>query len=62
MQRGNSGAVVVDAQGSSEVMTEMLRGTVAIPPTIRVKHGARVQVLVARDVDFRSVYRLRAAR
>ena len=39
-------------------MTGILQSTVDIPPTISVAPGTRVQVLVARNVDFRSVYRL----
>ena len=53
-----SGTVVIDPTTSENVMTEALRGTVDIPPTITVPNGARIQVLVARDVDFRSVYEL----
>src|SRR6185437_4540573 len=53
------GTVVLDPTASEDVLTEILRGTVNIPPTIRVRNGARIQVLVARDVDFRSVYELR---
>lgn len=52
------GTVVLDPTGSEDVLTEILRGTVSIPPTIRVHNGERIQVLVARDVDFRSVYEL----
>ena len=37
---------------------EVLRNTIAIPPTIRVLPGARIMVTVIRDVDFRAVYRL----
>ncbi len=55
------GALVVNPSGSEEVMTEALRGTVAIPPTVTVPQGTRVEVLVARDLDFRSVYTLRMA-
>ena len=58
-QQSSSGtAVVVSPQESSSIATEILKSTVAIPPTIRVAQGSRVQVLVARDVDFRSVYAL----
>jgi type IV secretion system protein VirB10 len=53
-----SGTVILDPTASEDVLTEMLRSTVNIPPTIRVRNGARIQVLVARDVDFRSVYAL----
>ena len=39
-------------------MTGILQSTVDIPPTVSVAPGTRVQVLVARNVDFRSVYHL----
>jgi type IV secretion system protein VirB10 len=54
------GTVVLNPTASEDVLTEILRSTVSIPPTIRVSNGARIQVLVARDVDFRPVYELRA--
>jgi type IV secretion system protein VirB10 len=52
------GTVVLDPTASEDVLTEILRGTVNIPPTVRVRNGARIQVLVARDVDFGPVYEL----
>jgi type IV secretion system protein VirB10 len=57
-RRQGSGAIVYNAQGSRDVATEALRGSVAIPPTISVAPGARVVVTVVRDIDFRAVYRL----
>ena len=53
-----SGTVVLDPTASEDVLNDILRSTVNIPPTIRVRNGARIQVLVARDVDFRPVYEL----
>ena len=47
-----------NAQGASQVMTEVLRNTINIPPTINIAQGERVQILFARDVDFRPVYAL----
>lgn len=52
------GTVVLDPTASEDVVNEILRSTINVPPTIRVRNGARIQVLVARDVDFRSVYEL----
>lgn len=56
---GSGGGVVLGPQGSRDVITEVLRSTVSIPPTVTKKQGERIQILVARDVDFRSVYALR---
>jgi type IV secretion system protein VirB10 len=57
---GNGNSVVIGTGGVHDVMTEVLKSTVAIPPTVVVHQGARAQILVARDVDFRGVYDLRA--
>jgi type IV secretion system protein VirB10 len=58
--RGGNGTVIVDPSASQGVMTEVLKGTVNIAPTVVKQQGDRIQVLVARDLDFRSVYELRA--
>jgi type IV secretion system protein VirB10 len=59
--QNSSGSVVVSPSTSTDVMTEVLRGTLNIPPTVTKAQGDRIQVFVARDVDFRSVYALRMA-
>jgi type IV secretion system protein VirB10 len=58
--RNSGGTVILDPSASQGVMTEALKGTVNIAPTVTKKNGDRIQVLVARDVDFRSVYELRS--
>ncbi|HTT07027.1 MAG TPA: type IV secretion system protein VirB10 [Steroidobacteraceae bacterium] len=58
---GNSGAVIYNPGATQDVMTEVLRSTVAIAPTVIKRNGDRIEVLVARDVDFASVYTLRGA-
>jgi type IV secretion system protein VirB10 len=55
-----TGPVIYNPSGSQSVMTEVLKGTINIAPTITKPQGDRVQVLVARDLDFRPVYELRA--
>jgi type IV secretion system protein VirB10 len=57
---GGGGAVVLSPPGSRDAITEVLRNTVAIPPTVIKNQGERIQILVARDVDFRPVYALRS--
>ena len=58
---GNGGTIVLNPSTSSDVATEVMRGTLNIPPTIDKAQGDRIEILVARDVDFRSVYALHAS-
>lgn len=60
-RENSSGSVVVSPSTSTDVMSEVLRSTVSIAPTVTKAQGDRIQVLVARDVDFRPVYALRVA-
>lgn len=57
--QAKGGTVIYDPGATQGVLTEALRGTVDIPPTVTVANGSRIQVLVARDLDFRSVYELK---
>ena len=54
------GTVIYAPSASQDVLTEVLKDTVAIPPTVLKHNGDRIQVLVAHDLDFRPVYELRA--
>jgi type IV secretion system protein VirB10 len=58
--RSGNGTVIVNPSASQGVLTEVLKGTINIPPTVTKQQGDRIQVLVARDLDFRSVYELRS--
>lgn len=53
------GSVIYAPSASQDAATEVLKNTVSIPPTVVKRNGDRIQVLVARDLDFRSVYELR---
>lgn len=59
VQSQSSGAVVVNPSTPTDIMTEVSRNTINIPPTVLKPQGDRIQVLVARDIDFRNVYALR---
>jgi type IV secretion system protein VirB10 len=59
--QNRGGGTVVYPSTSENVVTDVLKSTVDIPPTVNKKNGDRIQVFVARDVDFRSVYELRTA-
>lgn len=58
-REGSGSSVTVAPQTSRDIMTETLRNTINIPPTIVKNQGERIQIIVARDVDFRRVYELR---
>jgi type IV secretion system protein VirB10 len=60
-QESSGSTVILNPQGGQQVIDDILRNTINIPPTITVNQGSRIQVIVARDVDFRPVYELRAA-
>lgn len=59
-QPGSGSTVIYNPTAATDVVTEVLKSTVNIPPTVRKQNGDRIQILVARDLDFRSVYRLHA--
>lgn len=44
----------------SDAASTALENSVGIPPTLRKEQGGEVSIFVARDLDFASVYRLRA--
>jgi type IV secretion system protein VirB10 len=59
--QNSSGSVQISPSSSTDVMSEVLRSTVNVPQTVTKAQGDRIQVFVARDVDFRPVYALRIA-
>jgi type IV secretion system protein VirB10 len=54
-----SGGVIINPTTPEAILTEVLQSTLNIPPTVRITQGQRIQVLVARDLDFRRVYQLK---
>ena len=60
--RGDGDTVVLNSSSSQDILTEVLRSTVSIPPTVKVPQGERIQIIAARDLDFRGVYELRPDR
>jgi type IV secretion system protein VirB10 len=55
------GTIVYTPSGPQDVASEVLKGTLNVPPTVIKRNGDRIQILVARDVDFGRVYELRHA-
>lgn len=54
-----TGTLIYNPSATQDVTTEVLKSTLSIAPTVRKDNGDRIQVLVAHDVDFTSVYELR---
>jgi len=63
-QTGNNNTTVSfpPITGPKDVMSEVLKSTVNIPPTITQPHAAQVLIYLAGDVDFRDVYQLKRTR
>jgi type IV secretion system protein VirB10 len=59
--QSKGGTVILGPAASQDVASEVLKDTLRIPPTVVKHQGDSIQVLVARDIDFRSVYELRIA-
>jgi type IV secretion system protein VirB10 len=57
VSHGN-GSIIYTPSGPQDVMGEVLKGSLSIPPTVIKNNGDRIQVLAARDVDFSRVYEL----
>ncbi|MEJ1962912.1 MAG: TrbI/VirB10 family protein [Gammaproteobacteria bacterium] len=57
----DGGTVILNPNTIESMATEALKSTVNIPPTVLKDNGDRIQIVVARDIDFRSVYELRPA-
>jgi type IV secretion system protein VirB10 len=54
-----SGSTTINTGNTQSVISESLRGTIDIPPTIRKNQGELVSIFVARDLDFSTVYGVR---
>jgi type IV secretion system protein VirB10 len=54
-----SGTIIYNPSATTDVATEVLKSTLSIAPTVRKDNGDRIQILVARDIDFTPVYELR---
>lgn len=59
-QRGSNNTTVAfpTISGPQEIMSEVLKSTVNIAPTITAEQGAQVLIYLADDIDFRDVYQL----
>ena len=53
------GEIIFNPSTAQDALSEVLKGTINIAPTVIKHQGDRIQILVARDLDFRPVYELR---
>lgn len=56
--RTGNNSIVISANPSRDLLSEILRQTGNIRPTVDIHQGAQVQVAVPRNVDFGAVYEL----
>ncbi len=60
LQHGNGNSYLnLQSGGVESTVSEVLRNTVNIPPTVTVNQGSEVAFLVTQPIDFRDAYELR---
>ncbi len=61
---GNATAIAFPGtvNGAQSAMSDVLKSTMNIPPTLTKNQGAAISIYVARDLDFRDVYQLEATK
>lgn len=59
-QSGNTFNLGSTGSSASSVVQTVLNNSLNIPPTLYRNQGGRIGIYVARDLDFSTVYRLKA--
>lgn len=58
-QKDNRTQFQIGGGGTDQLAVEILKETAKIPPTLYINQGDHIQIMVARDLDFSTVYGLK---